>query len=408
MSPANEPVQGSATITLSLLCLAVVLSMTGWFSATSVTPELVRLWSLTPSDTAWMTNGVQIGFVSGALLSSFVNLPDIVRLNRLMAVSAAVAAIANAALLLEPSPAAAIVCRIATGMALAGVYPPAMKLTATWFLTGRGLALGAVIAALTTGSSLPHLMRAVTGGLDWRIVVAGASLATALGALIFLLFIREGPYPFSRAVFRIGQIGTVIRDRNLLLVNTGYFGHMWELYAMWAWLLTYLAMSPVGETLSPAAGSGLVFAAIAVGALGCIAGGLLSDRYGRTATTVGMMTVSCLCALLIGFAFDGPLWLLAIIAIIWGISIVGDSAQFSAAATEIADSRYVGTALSLQMAIGFALTVVAIWLMPRLAEWLGGWQWCFLFLAPGPLIGTLAMLALRSRPEAARLAGGRR
>ncbi len=138
------------------------------------------------------------------------------------------------------------------------------------------------------------------------------------------------------------------------------------------------------DTLSPAAGSGLVFAAIAVGALGCIAGGLLSDRYGRTATTAGMMTVSCLCALLIGFAFDGPLWLLAIIAIIWGISIVGDSAQFSAAATEIADSRYVGTALSLQMAIGFALTVVAIWLMPRLAEWLGGWQWCFLFLRLAP------------------------
>ncbi|SMC58334.1 MFS transporter [Rhizobium sp. RU36D] len=408
MSASPQGVAAGATTTLSLLCLAVVASMTGWFSATSVTPELVRLWSLSPSDTAWMTNGVQIGFVSGALLSSFVNLPDIVRLNRLMAVSAFLAALANAALLLEPSPGIAILCRIATGMALAGVYPPAMKLTATWFMRGRGLALGAVIAALTTGSSLPHLMRAATGGLDWRLVVAGASLATGIGALIFLLFVREGPYPFSRAVFRLGQIGSVIRDRNLLLVNLGYFGHMWELYAMWAWLLTYLAMSPVGQPLSPSAGSALTFAAIAAGAVGCIAGGLLSDRYGRTATTVGMMTVSCLCALVIGFAFDGPLWLLGTIVIIWGISIVGDSAQFSAAATEIADSRYVGTALSLQMAIGFALTVVAIWLMPRLAEWLGGWQWCFLFLAPGPLIGTLAMLRLRHRPESAKLAGGKR
>lgn len=394
---------------LALLCLGVVLSMTTWFSATAVTPELVHAWSLSPAQAGWLTNGVQIGFVSGALLSSLVNLPDIVRLNRLMAASAVMAGLANAALLFEPGASVAIACRILTGMALAGVYPPAMKLTATWFLKGRGLALGAVIAALTAGSSLPHLIRALTQSLDWQAVVIASSTATLGGALVFLIFTREGPYPFSKAVFDPRQIGRVLRDRNLLLVNLGYFGHMWELYAMWAWLLVYLQAALATGTVSMGwAASALAFAAIAAGALGCILGGLLSDRFGRTATTSGMMIVSGTCTLLVGFAFDGPLWLLAPLVILWGITIIGDSAQFSAAVTELADPRFVGTALSLQMAAGFALTILAIWLLPHLATLLGGWQWTFLALAPGPFIGAAAMLRLRSRPAAAVLAGGRR
>ena len=408
MTTPVETAERNPYATLSLVCLAVVLSMTGWFSATAITPELTQIWALSAAEAAWLTNGVQIGFVTGALLSSLVNLPDIVRLNRLMAASAVLAALANAALLLEPTPTLAVLSRFATGVALAGVYPPAMKLTATWFMKGRGLALGFVIAALTAGSSMPHLMRALTQSLDWRAVVAGASLATLSGALIFLLFVREGPHPFSRAVFRLGQIGVVLRDRSLLLVNLGYFGHMWELYAMWAWLLTYLRAAASAETLSLGSISLLTFSAIAAGVFGCVAGGVLSDRFGRTATTAGMMAVSGLCALLVGFAFDGPGWLLAVIVIIWGISIIGDSAQFSAAVTELSDSRYVGTALSLQMAIGFALTVASIWLMPRMADLLGGWPWTFLALVPGPLVGALAMLWLRHRPEATRLAGGRR
>lgn len=406
-----EPVPGKASPwrVLALLCLAVVLSMTAWFSATAVTPELVGAWGLSPSMAAWMTNAVQIGFVAGALASSLVNLPDIVRLNRLMAVCALLAALFNAVLLLEPGAAFAVACRFATGVALAGVYPPAMKLTATWFQKRRGLALGAVIAALTAGSSLPHLIRALTQALDWQAVVAAASIAALVASLLFAAFAREGPYPFSKAVFHPGQIGAVLRDRNLLLVNIGYFGHMWELYAMWAWLLAFLRQALAnGSGPTGAAASLLTFAAIAAGVLGCLAGGLLSDRFGRTATTAGMMIASGTCALLIGFAFDGPLWLLAAVVLVWGVSIIGDSAQFSAAVTEIADRRFVGTALSLQMAVGFALTVLSIWLMPHLAAWLGGWQWTFLFLLPGPLVGAIAMLALRQSPAARHLADGRR
>ncbi|MCQ1856289.1 MFS transporter, partial [Neorhizobium galegae] len=152
----------------------------------------------------------------------------------------------------------------------------------------------------------------------------------------------------------------------------------------------------------------LTSSAGASGVFGCVAGGVLSARFGRTATTAGLMIVSGACALTIGFVFDGPFWLLALVVIVWGISIIGDSAQFSAAVTELADRNYIGTALSLQMGMGFALTIFMIWLMPHLAAILGGWRWTFVLLAVGPIFGAASMLILRSRPEAVRLAGGRR
>jgi MFS family permease len=394
---------------LATISLAVVLSFSTWFSATAIAPELKLAWGLSDSAASWLTNGVQAGFVIGALAASLFNLPDLIRMNRLMGCSAALAAVANAALLLDPGPTGAILLRMVTGLALAGVYPPALKLVATWFVKGRGMALAAVIGAITAGSSLPHLVRGLTAGVDWRIVIAASSAASLVAAIIFLAGTREGPDPFGKAVFDPRQIPQVLRDRNLLLVNFGYFGHMWELYAMWAWLLAWLtaAYQAGGADLTGSA-SLLTFLAVASGVIGCFLGGFLSDRYGRTATTAALMIVSGSCALLIGFVFDGPLWLLIPIVIVWGISIVGDSAQFSAAVTELADRRYVGTALSLQMGIGFALTILMIWLMPKLAALFGGWQWAFSVLAIGPAFGAASMLILRRRPEALRLANGRR
>jgi MFS family permease len=409
MIPATDTPAKSRWRLLALLCLAVVLSFSCWFSANAIAPELKRDWSLSESAAAWLTNGVQIGFVIGALSASLFNLPDLIRMNRLMAGSALLAAISNAAMLLEPGPAGAVVCRMVTGFALAGVYPPALKLVSTWFVSGRGLALAGVIGAITAGSSLPHLFRGMSSAVDWHNVVLLSSGATLAGAVILLLFTREGPYPFGKALFDPRQIGRVLKDRNLLLVNAGYLGHMWELYAMWAWLLAYLtaALDTDGAGVSSHA-SLLTFIAVASGVFGCFAGGILSDRFGRTATTAGMMIVSAGCALAIGFVFDGPFWLLALVVIVWGISIIGDSAQFSAAVTELADRNYIGTALSLQMGMGFALTILMIWLMPHIADLLGGWRWTFASLAIGPAIGAGAMLVLRRRPEAERLAGGRR
>ena len=399
--------------TLALLCIAVVLSFSCWFSANAIAPELKRAWSLSESAAAWLTNGVQIGFVVGALGASFFNLPDLIRMNRLMAAAALLAALSNAAMLLEPGPAGAVCFRMITGFALAGVYPPALKLVSTWFIAGRGLALAGVIGAITAGSSLPHLFRGVSSSVDWHNVVIVSSAATLVGAALLLAFSREGPYPFGKALFDPRQIGRVLKDRNLVLVNAGYLGHMWELYAMWAWLLAYLtaALGDGRTDISPEAGhqaSLLTFFAVASGVAGCFAGGVLSDRFGRTATTAGMMIVSAACALAIGFVFDGPFWLLALVVIVWGISIIGDSAQFSAAVTELADRNYIGTALSLQMGMGFGLTIVMIWLMPHVAAMLGGWRWAFVLLAVGPTFGAVSMLILRGKPEAARLAGGRR
>lgn len=403
----NRPGSGSPWPVLAILCASVVLSMTTWFSATAVTPELKLAWALSDAHVAWLTNSVQIGFVIGALLASIVNLPDIVRLNRLMAVASIAAACVNAVLLLEPAPWLACLCRFATGMALAAVYPPAMKLVSTWFVRNRGLALGAVVGALTLGSSMPHLFRALTERIDWQVVIGLSSLASLLAGLSFLLFAREGPHPFGRAVFDPRQIGRVLRDRNLLLVNIGYFGHMWELYAMWAWLLIFLRTA-FGEGVSPSTTSLITFGAIAAGLLGCLGGGVLSDRFGRTATTAGFMIVSGTCAVLMGFAFEGPTWLIILIAAVWGIAIVGDSPLFSAAVTELSERDLVGTALSLQMGLGFALTVFVIWLMPQLAAAMGSWQWTFVFLAPGPMVGAWAMLKLRRSPVSLRLSGGRR
>jgi MFS family permease len=394
---------------LAVLCSAVVLSLTTWFSATAITPELQAAWTLSGPMLAWLTNGVQVGFVVGALVASVVNLPDIVRLNRFMAGSAMVAALANGSLLLEPDPLGLVLARIVTGVALAGVYPPALKLVSTWFVRERGIALGAVIAALTLGSSLPHLFRALASSFDWQTVVIASTLSAAAGALIFLLFAHEGPFPFGKAVFDPGQIAAVLRDRPLLLATTGYLGHMWELYAMWAWLLAYsrAALAAQGDG-SASLASWITFAAIAAGAFGSLAGGVLSDRIGRTLTTSGMMIVSGACALAVGFVFHGPQWLFVLLVLIWGISVIGDSAQFSVAVTELADRRYVGTALSLQLGLGFALTILTIWLLPHIAAVAGGWQWVFVTLALGPLVGAAAMLALRNHPASARLAGGRR
>lgn len=393
---------------LAIICTGVVGVLTTWFSATAIVPELIVQWGMSDVAAAWLTNAVQLGFVLGAVGASLFNLPDIVEMKRLMTVSALLAALANSALLFV-DPTGAIIARFVTGIALAGVYPPALKLMATWFVKGRGLALGFLIGALTLGSSMPHLLRALTAGIDWQVVVIGTSLSAAAAALLFGTALREGPHAFGRAVFDPRKALSVFSNRPLFLANLGYFGHMWELYAMWAWFLAFAIAAEAGHVSFPfGSASMLSFVVVAAGVIGSLLGGWLSDRIGRCMTCAGMMIVSGSCALMIGFAFDSSPVFLAVIACIWGISIIGDSAQFSAAVTELAEQNFVGTALALQLGIGFALTVVSIWLVPVIAQWLGGWQWAFLVLVPGPIIGTISMLALRQRPEAQKMAHGAR
>lgn len=394
---------------LALACLAVVFSLTTWFSATAVIPELKLRWHLGNAAAAWLTNGVQAGFVIGALASSLLGLPDRWQLTRLMAASAVMAGSANLILLLEPGVVVAVLARFLTGVALAGIYPPAIKLMATWFKTQRGLALGLLIAALTLGSALPHLVRGIGAGIDWRTVVLSSSACSFIAALIFAKGLHEGPFPFARSIVNPRQLGAVLRDRPVMLANFGYFGHMWELYAMWGWFLTYAgAAAAAGDPMFGGNVSLLTFVVIAVGVVGAAGGGQLADRIGRCRSTAMSMAISGTCALLIGFFFDGPAWLFLTVALVWGLSVIADSAQFSAAVTELAEPHLVGSALAFQMGTGFAITIVAIWAVPIFGEMLGGWRWAFLLLVPGPVLGTISMLMLRRDTASIKLASGRR
>lgn len=394
---------------LLLISLCLIAALSTWFSATVIMSELSLVAALSETEEIWLTNAVQLGFVLGALAIAIFNISDIFPLTRLISFSCFLAALANVLLIWTSDGNLILFLRCLTGAALAGVYPPCVKLIATWFKRGRGLAMGVIIGALTVGSALPHLFRAFASGANWQLVLTLSSATTCLAGLTFLLLVKEGPYAFAKTVFDPTQITKILRNRALTLVNIGYVGHMWELYAMWAWMLTfaYHAQDLI-DSFPFASPEYLSFSVVAIGGLGCIAAGRLSDIYGRCYTTAGMMILSGICAFVIGATLDFSPTLFVIVALIWGTTIVADSGQFSAAVTELADQKLVGTALTFQMAIGFSVTILAVWLVPQFADWIEGYQWAFVILAPGPFIGAYAMLRLRNRSEASLLANGKK
>ena len=390
---------------LAVLAIALVLSMTTWFSASAVVPQLRQAWTLSADATAWLTIAVQLGFVCGALVSSALNVSDMVSPRHVILGGAIGAAAANALLGLAGGGDIGIALRFATGFFLAGVYPPALKLMATWFRRDRGVALGILVGAIVLGQATPHLINGL-GGLDWRVVIHLTSALTLAGGLIAAFAVREGTFPFPKATFDPRQIWRVFGNRGVRLASMGYFGHMWELFAMYAWFLLFFSEALAARGVGGGSAAAFAtFAVIAVGALGCWVGGILGDRWGRTRTTALMMSLSGCCCILMGLLFGSSTWLLLVVGLVWGFTVVADSAQFSAMVTELADPTYVGTALTLQLAVGFVLTGVTIWLIPVIAQAFG-WRWVFVLLAPGPALGTLAMLRLKSLPESARLAGG--
>ncbi len=391
---------------LTYLALILAFSISTWFSASAVVPQLRSLWDLTPSAVAWLTIAVQLGFVVGAVVSSLFNLADLISTRYIITVGALGSAAANAMLLLSDGPEAGIPLRFATGFFLAAVYPPAFKLISTWFQERRGLALGILAAAIVFGNGTPHLINGL-GGLDWRIVITATSILALIGSLIAVLLVREGPYPFPQADFDPRQIGLALKNRGVRLATFGYVGHMWELFAMVAWILLFFVETfEIHDFSFPSAPAFATFAVYVVGAAGSWVGGALADRWGRTNTTILLMAISGTCAILIGLVYQASLPLTLLVGIIWGFTIVGDSAQFSTMVTETADQSYVGTALTIQLAAGFAITVVTIWLLPFLQAWFT-WRWAFSLLALGPFFGIWAMLRLKSLPEAARIGGGK-
>ena len=397
----------SAHWMLALVAMAELLGMSLWFTASALAPRLQLEWALSAQQTAALTSAVQFGFVAGTLLAAVLNLADLIPARWYFSVSGLLAAAANAGLAADPGFEGALVLRFATGFFLAGVYPPAMKMVATWFVSARGLAIGTVVGALTVGKATPYLLRAVPGAGVAEVVLA-ASVAAVVASLLVATLFRDGPHRFPRRAFSWRLVMDVFGDRPTRLAIGGYLGHMWELYAMWTWAPAFVAASWVAHAgADPGAAPGaadwrvdaISFVAIAAGGLGCVWGGLEADRRGRERLVILALVASGACCLLSPFVFGLSPWLLVALVLVWGFFVVADSAQFSALVTEVAPPHAVGTALTLQTSVGFLLTSITIQGVPELADaW--GWRWAFPLLVLGPIAGIEASRRLmRRRPD---------
>jgi len=389
-TPPTAELSGK-TRSVALLCLAEIAGMSLWFVSAAVLPEMTAEAGLSVARGAALSSAVQIGFVIGALGFAILGLADRYDPRRVFLASGLVAATANALLLVAPvGGIAQILLRAITGAALAGVYPAGMKIAVGWGVKDRGFLVGLLVGALTLGSASPHLI-ALLGGVDWRVTVAVTSVAAALGAVLVLLT-QLGPHHMRAPRFDPRSISQAWTNRRVRLAYAGYLGHMWELYAFWAWCAAIAAASFAATGLENADSAARLtaFVAIALGGIACIPVGIVADRIGKARVAQVMLIVSGLAGVVAAFSFGGPVWLVALTLIIWGIFVVPDSAQLSALVADAAPPENVGSLMTFQTALGFALTAVTVQVTPMLANALG-WPVTLAIMALGPAFGIEAM-----------------
>jgi len=394
---------------ITLICLCQVLVLALWFSTTAVVPSLQKERTLTPFHISLLTSSVQIGFVIGTVVSAFLGLADRLSLRRFFMTAAAAAAAANILMLtLDPASWGIPALRVVVGICMAGVYPVGMKMAASWAENDMGFLVALLVGALTLGSAAPHFLNGI-GGLNWRATVVAASACAGLGASL-ISFVKIGPKFGKTPRFRAELAFKAWTTRSLRFANFGYFGHMWELYAMWTWIGVFLQASfqmTMNADRALSVSKFATFAVIGSGGLGCVIAGWLADRWGRTIVAMTAMVLSGACSIFVGLFFGGNPVVLIGLCIVWGITVIADSAQFSASIAELAEPSLVGTMLTVQTCIGFLLTLVTIHLIPYAVSAFS-WRYAFAVLAIGPFLGAIAMAHLRSMKEATALAGGRR
>ncbi len=388
------------TRSISLLIVAEIAAMSLWFVSAAILGDMAREADLSTGTRAAMSAAVQGGFVIGAILSAITGLADRFEPRYVLSTFALLAGIANALLLIAPPGSlGSILLRGLTGAFLAGVYPVGMKIAVGWSQRHRGLLVGLLVGGLTLGSAAPHLL-SYLGGADWRITVSAASMLALLAAVV-ILKTENGPYHSKQTKFDITALTEAWTNVSIRRAYGGYLGHMWELYSMWAWIGVALAASfayQIPEAEAANLAKLITFIVIGLGAISCPLAGFIADRIGKAELTIIAMAISGLSAILFALTFGGSIWLSVIIAIIWGIFIIPDSAQFSALVADYSDANKAGSLMTLQTALGFALTTVTVQLSPWVAA-KTGWPVLMASLAIGPAFGIYSMWKLQRKFE---------